>query len=220
MNILEEVKSILKNEIAERHTFYQLRFFVVGSEPTNQAKLQCCLRELKSRNTTLQSIQLEIDEIKDNKTLLLLDLDELLQQNEEDYTEREKIEKMIGVRKLQRKLISLEKQLVDLERKQKYVLEECQFFIVAFREIEKIEPLRNFDELDVQKEYWEAKLGREFRTKLIIGQNIDHELIKAIDQLHDNSDLKMQIKQLIEKRQQEMPSFKIELEDKSEKNNI
>jgi hypothetical protein len=66
-----------KNEVVERHSFFQLQHFVIDMEPTVQGKLHACLRELKTRRLSLESMQLESQDLQDKQSLLVMDLEDL-----------------------------------------------------------------------------------------------------------------------------------------------
>jgi hypothetical protein len=217
-NIFADMDRLLyQNEVVERHTFYQLKFFVIGSEPTNQAKMQCCLRELKTRRLSLENIQRETEELKDQRTLLNFELDRIaiadpVDSQGIDLCEIEEVEQFekereIEIRGLKRKIKNNERQMYDLQRKFKYVLEECQFFVSAFNDINEKEAIKPWDDLTVQQEYLDAKFGKELRTRIILGQPLDHELVKAIEELHDEANTKKQVMQLIVQQQQLQKKF-------------
>ena|ERR1022692_129025 len=209
-NVFDDMDKILQNEVVERHTYYQLKFFVVGSEPTNQSKMQCCLRELKTRRLSLENIQQEVEDLKDKTTILQMELEKVSIESatdergidlmEIDDIERFEKEREIEIRGLKRRIRANERQVSELGKKFKYITEECQFFVTAFRQVEEEEELKPWDSLEVQKEYWDAKLGKEFKSRIILGQPLDREIVKAIEQLHDDADTKQQVMQLIQKQ--------------------
>lgn len=210
-DIFADMDKILQNEIVERHTFYQLKFFVLGSEPTVQAKLQCCLRELKSRRLQLESLGREMDELSDQNIAFQSELDRIAAEKPTDDNgidllgdaiERFEREREAELRGIRRRLSHNARQLAELQRKFKYVSEECQFFVTAFQQLEQEEKIKPWDDLEVQKEYWDSKLGQEFRTRLILGQPLDHELVKAIGQLHDDAPTKQAVLQLMHKQEE------------------
>ena len=78
-NILEKIQELFPKdlELSSRHSYFQLQYFLIGKEPTNQSKMWQCLRELKSRKDNLESIDLQIEEEKDNLEFQKLSLLEL-----------------------------------------------------------------------------------------------------------------------------------------------
>lgn len=211
-DIFTEMDKILSNEVMERHTFYQLKFFVLGAEPTIQSKLQCCLRELKSRRLQLESISREVEDLRDQNLLLQSEVDRITNEDptdssgilltDESLIESFEKEREIETRGIKRRINANARQIFELQRKFKYVSEECQFFVSAFNQLETEEKLKPWDDLEVQKEYWDAKLGAEFRTRLIVGQPLDCELVRAINELHDDSPTKQAVLQLMSKQEE------------------
>ena len=59
--LMTAMDDLLKNEVVQRHSYFQLKYFLIGKEPTNQAKMWQCLRELKTRRQSLKAISLEIE---------------------------------------------------------------------------------------------------------------------------------------------------------------
>jgi prephenate dehydrogenase len=47
---LENLQAVVeKHPLTGRHSYFQLKYFIVGKEPTPQAKIWQCLREMKAR---------------------------------------------------------------------------------------------------------------------------------------------------------------------------
>lgn len=207
-NLIAEIDKILEQrEPIDRHTFFQFRHFLLENEPTIQAKMQCCLRELKSRRTSLDNINLEVEDLKDRNVLLEIDIDKTLTENNVDKfgidlggkeLEIFKLEKDIELKQMSRKKFANDKQIKELQKKFNAIAEECQFFIEAFKQLNQTEELKPWDDLEVQKEYWNEKLGRDFRIMLLLRKPLDLELIKAVLNLHDDSSTKKQVLQLLE----------------------
>lgn len=211
-DIFADMDKILLNDVVERHTFYQLKFFVLGAEPTVQAKLQCCLRELKSRRLQLEAISREVEDLRDQNTMLQLEVERITNEEPTDADgmdladkaslERFERDREIELRGVKRRINANSRQLFELQRKFKFVSEECQFFVTAFGQLEAEEKLKPWDDLDVQKEYWDTKLGNELRTRIILGQPLDSELVRAINELHDDSKTKQTVLQLMQKQEE------------------
>jgi hypothetical protein len=67
----DEIDELLKtNNINQRHSYFQLKYFLIGKEPTLQSKMWQCLRELKTRSESLKNIVLENDDLKDKIEIL------------------------------------------------------------------------------------------------------------------------------------------------------
>lgn len=186
----QKIENIIKNEIVDRHSYFQLKNFLVGKEPTLQSKLWRCVREIKIRKDSIDSINLETEDVQDDIELIEI---------EEKQTKSENCDKVaeIKARKLNRRKTSLNKRLFDLNQKLKNITEECDFLANCFFELEKIEEIKNYDDPKEQEKYWNAKLTEELNTKLIFGLPPDSELIKTIYALDSNSIVKNNLISLI-----------------------
>lgn len=176
------IKNILKNEVIERHSYFQLKHFLIGKEPTIQSKLWRCIREIKIRQDSIDAINLEIEDVKDDIQLIEMEISE----TSPVLGEREEIK----LRKKQRKKQNFERRLYDLTQKLKNLIEECDFLANSFSELEKIEKLKSFDDMEEQEKYWEAKLTEEWNAKSISGMPPDAELIKTILALDSTSKIR------------------------------
>lgn len=148
-----------------------------------------CLRELQSRKDNLENLELQIEEEKDNLELQKLSILELKnEENNADDIKRKKIE--IKIRSLNRSINSIDKNISSLNSKKKNIEEECEFFIKTFQNINKKEPLKHFDDLPSQKEYWDTKLLEKVNLRLIANNNIDADLLETILALPDDTQIK------------------------------
>lgn len=189
--IIEKIQDIFPKdlELSSRHSYFQLQYFLIGKEPTNQSKMWQCLRELQSRKDNLENLELQIEEEKDNLELQKLSILELKnEENNADDIKRKKIE--IKIRSLNRSINSIDKNISSLNSKKKNIEEECEFFIKTFQNINKKEPLKHFDDLPSQKEYWDTKLLEKVNLRLIANNNIDADLLETILALPDDTQIK------------------------------
>ena len=63
MKLVKEINDVIqKQEINSRHSYFQLKYFLIGKEPTLQSKMWQCLRELKTRNESITNMDLELEE--------------------------------------------------------------------------------------------------------------------------------------------------------------
>lgn len=218
-----KIKNLMKHEVVERHSYFQLKYFVIGKEPTTQAKLWRCIRELESRNKSLQAIELEIEETNDDIELLHIKIKDLIHNNFKEvdtdliHDNSKKTEaNQIVVRKKERKTKALVDKLSDLKNKKRYIEEEAVFFIQAFESLEKIEKIKSFDDLDAQTEYWDKKLKQELNLKMILRQPFDIELTKTILALDDKISVKQMMCNVLEtlRGPEQLESKKPELENK------
>lgn len=187
-----------------RHSYFQLKYFVIGKEPTLQAQMWQCLRELQARKETLDSIILEIEDTKDQQELLEIEKSSKEQLfgviNDLDVAKM----KEISLRRRERQKINLQKTLKQLENRHKFALQEARFFMQAFESLEKIEPMKDFDDLDAQQEYWNEVITQKINLKMLLQQPLDTELVQTALALHENAPIKVQITQLLDRQQQQM----------------
>lgn len=195
-NLLVEMDEVLKFEIAQRHSYFQLKYFLIGKEPTIQAKMWQCLREMKSRRDSITAIELEIEETKDKIELLDISIEkeslyEISGKNPKESVLLQR-EMDINLRQLERKKKAGEKSLSELFERKKWIEEESRFFLETFKNLYKIEPLKHFDDVDAQKEYWSEKLSQKLNLKMLTHNQLDTELIETIIALPDEIPLKKQ----------------------------
>ena len=193
-----------KTPMAGRHSYFQLKYFIVGKEPTTQAKLWQCLREMKARKESLEGIALEKEEVLDKIELLKLGQQQKpstfgLDQPDDDISVKER---EIKARQTARKLKLMEKTLAELDARQKDTEEEAAFFLQAFEDLEKVEKVKPYDDAQAQAEYWTARFSNEMNMKLMMEHRIDAELAKAILSLPDASAVKQELVGLLTHQQQ------------------
>ena len=68
-SLIEKLQEITENKIPDRHSYFQLKYFVIGKEPTTQAKIRACIIELKTRKDSLENIELQLRELKEVKQI-------------------------------------------------------------------------------------------------------------------------------------------------------
>ena len=208
-SIKKEMSKILEHQLPERHSYFQLRYFLIGKEPTNQSKMWQCLRELKLRMDSLDSLELEYEEQKDKLEFLEIK-EQSIQLTAEDTNTQESIkvlvlrEKALNLRKITRKKTAVIASLSTLLDKKKYIEEESIFFLEMFETLQKTEPLRDFDDVEAQKQYWQEKLSQKLNLKMLTGGQLDTELIETVVALPDDMHIKQQILQTLNIRHSQM----------------
>jgi hypothetical protein len=211
--LVSRLKEVVeKTPMAGRHSYFQLKYFIVGKEPTVQAKLWQCLREMKARKESLEGIELEMAETLDKIELL-----KISQEREEkpktfssdlptdDLSVKER---EIKARQCQRKMTLMEKTLAELDSRRRDTEEEAAFFLQAFEDLEKVEKLKPYDDADVQNEYWSRRFSNEMNMKLMMENRIDAELAKAILSMPDVSPVKKELVSILSHQQQMIESQK------------
>jgi len=191
----KEIEQITSHRLPERHTFFQLQYFLIGKEPTVQAKMWRCVRELKARKDTLEAIKLEIEAANDDLLLINMKIEQL-----DAGVSDESLEKQIKKRKLERKKVATNSRLKDLNNRLESVGEESEFLVKAFRTLESIEPLKPHDDLNSQKAYWNDKLTQELNLRSLFGLPLDLELMKTILALNSDAPIKQETLKQIEKK--------------------
>src|ERR1700753_3839701 len=194
-NTLQQMNNILeKTPMTGRHSYFQLKYFIIGKEPTIQAKLWQCIREIKARKESLVNMELEKEEIKDKIVLIQIEIENL----------KEVIpceERKIKIRQTERRLLTMEKALADLVIRQKETEEEAEFFLKAYTDLENVEKVKDYDDPDAQKEYWSARFTNELNMKLMLENRIDAELAKAVLAMPDDTIVKKELVGLLNRQQ-------------------
>lgn len=196
---LEKMDKLVEKAPENRHSYYQLKYFVIGKQPTTQSQLWQCLTELQSRKESIDNITMQIEDLKDESELLDLHSlrKESIQYGIKEDEEILKKEKDIKIRKLKRKKESINRNIIKLEKQLDFVTQEARFFVQAFEALEKVEPLKDFDDYEAQKELWEAKVSEEINLRLLFHQPLSPDTLKTALSLHDNSRVKQEVVKMI-----------------------
>jgi hypothetical protein len=107
-------------------------------------------------------------------------------------------ERGVKIRRVKRKKESLVRNLDKLEKKLSFELQEATFYVQAFEALEKIEELKDYDDFNAQKEYWETKVTEEINLRILTKQPLPPDLLKTALSLHENSLIKEQMMNLLE----------------------
>lgn len=213
-NLYERVDEILERAPEARPSYFQLKYFVLGKQPTIQSQFWACMRELKTRKEKVESINLEIEEMQDQ--LELLGIQEKRQAEEQEFgTDLERHEAKIKLRILNRKRKAINNTLDNLENQLKFTEQEINFIVQYFDALLKVEPLKDYDDLEVQTEYWNEKLTEEINLRILLKQPINIELAKEILSLNDDTPIKLELINFLEKQKQ--PDMDLLLEQMKEK---
>lgn len=202
-NLFKEMDEVLKNEVSQRHSYFQLKYFLVGKEPTVQSKMWQCLRELKSRRESLDAIELEAEDSKDKLELLDISIEKinLARSQADNLTQRESD---IKIRQIERKKKAAKANLLQIADRKKWLEEESRFFLETYKSLLKIEPLKHFDDLDSQKQYWGERLAQKLNLKMLTQNQLDTELVETIVALPDDMPIKKQALGTLELRHANM----------------
>lgn len=200
-----ETAELLKHEVVQRHSFFQLKYFLIGKEPTVQSKMWQCLRELKQRRDSLDAIELEREEVKDKIALIDISMLKLTAAyGEENQPELDRREHEIRIRQSERQKKALVRNLDELDDRERWLNDECLFFVETFKNLEKVEPLRPFDDIEAQSQYWNEKLTQKANIKMLTQNTIDSELVETIVALPNDLPIKKHTLQNLNIKQEQM----------------
>jgi hypothetical protein len=197
---LNQIDEVLQNHEEPRHSLFQLKYFCVGKEPTHQSRLHRCLRELKARKRSLDDFIVAIEDVQDDIELLDIKRERLNGKKAQEPLDIR--EKKIEIQKITRKIASLKTSVQDLEQKKQAAKIEADFFLETYQNLEKMEPLKPFDDLDSNIEMWNAKLTEEINLRLLLGKQFDVELAKTVLAMDDSTPVKQGFSEILEKTRQ------------------
>jgi hypothetical protein len=194
VELIINAKDILeKVDLKDRHSFFQLNNFIIGKEPTLQAKLWQCAREINARVESYDSLKEEIENTFENFEILEIKIFKGKKITEKQSCPYKKRILEIKIKKLERNFSKKDSIIKKLNKKLSMVEEELNFFIRTFSEIEKVEKIKKFDDVHVQNEYWSAKLGADLNLRFLLNLPTDLELCKTILALPDSCNVKAQL---------------------------
>jgi len=204
-----------RSELPDRHSYFQIKKFIIGKECTVQGQLWQIVRELKARKETVESLTKQLEDAADNMDLMDIQIErqdriingKLSNSVFEHQTSLDPLnikEAEINKRKLEREKKHLEESTEKVKQKIKFTQEESAYFLSAFEELEKIEKLKPMDDSEAQAEYWNEKLLEEFNLRILLRKPLDPELVKTIMALNDNSPVKKHLSVMLQKVQHSM----------------
>jgi len=194
----KQIEEVLEKAPESRHSYFQLKYFVLGKEPTVQAQMWQCLRELQSRKETIDSLEINIEDTVDN--IEMLDVQRAKDKHiifgtfqcPEMPQEIKDKEWAIKERQRARHKVTLQRVLKQLEKKLQFAWQEARFFLQAFESLSKIEPLKDYDDLESQKEYWNERVTQHINLKMLLQQPLDTEIVQTALALPADSPIKAQ----------------------------
>jgi hypothetical protein len=191
--MLNKIKDIIdKQLVVNRHSDFQIEKFIIGKETTPSAQAWQCIRELKSRYESLINLELEIENTLDDIEIKKIEI--------EEEQERNTRKTPFLVRKLQRSLKNLENNYQKLlENKKNYEL-ECRKLLEIFNLLDSKFEIKEWNDEEAQKEYFENKFGNELNLDFLLGNPVNKELVRSILQLDNSSKLKSNFLELVNKR--------------------
>lgn len=198
--IIEQVsKAVGEKGVSGRHTFYQLKHFVLGKELTTQAKMWKCLREMEARVGSAKSMVAGIQEAEDDCRLLAIRAEILEKKKSKSSLHKEYT--AIQRRKLDRKREGLMTAILDMKKRLAETEEEMGFFLGAYRQLEAIEPIRDHDDPQANADYWDQNFAQELQLRLMLQRPIELELVKSILALGEKSSTRRELVGILEQIQ-------------------
>lgn len=173
-----------------RTSLFQLKYFVIGKEPTWQGKMWKCLTEIRSNMQGILEMKDQIEDIKDDMKIHELDfLSIATVETEEPKKTRMEIQR----RKWDRKKRNYQRSLNKLERNLNCAYEESEFLLGLFEAINKEVELKCFDDEEAQSEYWNAKVKEEIDLRMLMQSPTEFDLVKTALSLPDDLPIKKQM---------------------------
>ncbi len=195
---MSNIYDLIKSTTRQGPSFFQLHFFVIGKEPTLQSKMHKCLEEIGQRHAAIQNVELEIEELNDVIELHQLDIKRADRRFQAE-------EREIRIRQINRKIKSTVTHIQTLKDKIDAWQDEIKFLSGLFEQIADKVDLKNWNDYDVQLEYWNEKMAQEIRQRLIMNVPVDIELIKTTLSLPDSAPIKQH---LLEHAQEQKPALR------------
>lgn len=183
-SLVEKIKSIIPEQ-KNRHSYFQIKHFIICKEPTVQSRINACLIELEERRQSLEGLELQIADDIDNKLILVEKINK--------YSTKDDNISQIKVRKLERASRQLDKHIESLRVKMRGIEQESLFLIELYDELVKQEPPKYWDDFQVQSEYWNAKLANELKICLTLSGNISNDLVHSIMALPNDLPVKQKL---------------------------
>jgi hypothetical protein len=200
-------------EIPDRHSFFQIEKFMIGSQPTGQSQLWQIARELKVRIENITAIKQQMDDTKDTieeldiqEKLKNIDINEFKQSDPPGEKRELRVKsKQIEAKKLSRLRQSAEESLKNLKKKVKYILEEANCLVDGYEAIiARVGPMKPWDDIQSQKEMWNEKFLEEFNLRVILKRPLETDFVKSVLSLDDDAPVKKHVVGLIENIQKQM----------------
>ena len=203
--LYDSIDKLLGCGVVNRHSYFQLKYFVIGKEPTLQSKMWRCVRELQARKESLDALQMEMEDTRDNIELVDIEMSQLIPIHSGEFGIEDPIRveiqaKTINIqkRKCERRKKSLERSLISLDKKRAEIEEEAIYFLRTFESLQKVEPLKPYDDLQEQTKYWNEKITQQANLKVLLHLPLDTELVQTALSLSDDCAIKKEMVKLLE----------------------
>jgi len=200
-----------------KHTDFQLRSIING-QYTDHGKMWQCVREISARMESLDAMNLQIEQSKDDIRLLRIEIGKYklgikMPQGtgNVEHNEFYREEKRIKIRSTKRKIQSVRTSIENLKKRQSETIQEIDYLSQFLDNLLKKKDWKDLEDNDAQWEYWNARYSNELHVRLLLGLPIDTELAKSILIQENNMSAKSELLRFIGTRNQ-----KIEPEKKND----
>ena len=75
------------------------------------------------------------------------------------------------------------------------------FFLSAYKQLEKIEPLRRHDDPESNAEFWNENLSQELQLRILLQKPLDLELVKCILALNKDAPIRIEMIKILDQIQ-------------------
>jgi len=192
-------------EIPDRSTFFQLKNFVLGKEPTIHGQIWACIRNIDDRREQIDTLELEIENAEDDVKLLDIQVARIKAEEMTPLPVCWEEERGLRIRKVERQKTALLKNTEKLKKKIKYILEELQYLTSAYDTLVEVAGgVKDLDDPDVQRNYWNEKLTEELNLTFLLKRPVSTELVHTILALDDDMPIKNQMMQILQRVQAQM----------------
>jgi len=212
---IDKVEEILKNGLPGRESYFKLKHFIIGKEPTHQGKMWKILAELKTRKEAVKGIDREIEEMKDNRKLMEIRVEKMdiqfkqAAQSTSDTQALDAKEIKIRKRQMDRQFDAIDEKLESLTHRRKNVEDEIEFFVKYFEMLHEHEELKDYDDVEAQTEYWNAKLAGELNLRTLLGAPVDMDIVNSALSLPDDAPIKKATLYIINEKTKAIQAEKI-----------
>ena len=206
--IIRRVDDVLDGaDVPERHTYFQMKHFIIGKECTVQGQLWQVVRELRARRESLETLTDQLADLDDDIKLAQVNCIQAggeLESLTRTADEVSQLTAEIRLNKIHRQLRSMYRTKAGLERKVAYLSQEVAYLLSAYETLSKAEPLKPLDDVSAQKQYWNEKLTEELNLRLLLHQPIDPDFVRTVMSLDDETPVKKQMTVILQKVQDQM----------------
>jgi hypothetical protein len=216
--ILDKAKEILAKYMipAGKHTEFQLRSIING-QYTDHGKMWQCVREINARMESIDAMNLQMEQSKDDIRLLKIEIEryklgivEPLRPHSYSATGSELIQKLatkeykLKIRGIKRKIQSVRTSIETLKQRQSEAIQEIDYLSQLLDNLLKKKDWKGLEDNDAQWEYWNARYTNELHVRLLLGSPIDTELAKSILIQENDMSAKNELLRFINARNQKV----------------